>query len=137
MEQQLFRRESIDHISSPEQLTDYLRVTNPRIWVILAAVILLLAGIFAWSMIGTLETTTGARVIVQDYKALVACDNAETLTEGMALRIAGQDYAITATQTDSYGRSIGVAEVSLPNGTYDGTVVTETVHPIDFLLESR
>ena len=41
----LFRKETLDRISSPEQLTDYLRVTNPGIWVVLAAVILLLAGI--------------------------------------------------------------------------------------------
>ena len=31
----------------PDQLTDYYRVTNPGIWVILSAVILLLAGVFA------------------------------------------------------------------------------------------
>ena len=115
-------------------MTDYLRVTNPGIWVILAAVILLLAGIFAWSMIGTLETKADARVIVEDHTALVACDGAQTLTEGMELCIAGRKYVIAATRTDGYGRSIGVAEVSLPDGTYSGTVVTEAVHPISFLL---
>ncbi|HAG12584.1 MAG TPA: NHLP bacteriocin system secretion protein, partial [Ruminococcus sp.] len=35
---QVFRKKSLDRISSPEQLTDYLRVTNPGIWVVLAAV---------------------------------------------------------------------------------------------------
>ena len=50
--QTVFRKKTLDRISSPEQLTDYLRVTNPGIWVILAAVILLLAGVFAWSMVG-------------------------------------------------------------------------------------
>lgn len=135
--QTVFRKKTMDRISSPEQLTDYLRVTNPGIWVILAAVILLLVGIFAWSMIGTLETKAEARVIVENHTALVACESAQTLTEGMALRIGGQEYTIAAAQTDEYGRSIGVAEVSLPDGTYDGTVVTETVHPISFLLESR
>ena len=43
-------------ISSPDQLTDYLRVTNPGVWVLLASVVLLLAGLFAWASIGTLET---------------------------------------------------------------------------------
>ena len=47
----IFRQKTIDRISSPEQMTDYLRVTNPGIWVILVAVILLLAGVFAWSMV--------------------------------------------------------------------------------------
>ena len=47
--QTVFRKKTLDRIASPEQLTDYLRVTNPGIWVILVAVILLLAGVFAWS----------------------------------------------------------------------------------------
>ncbi len=38
-----FRKKSLDRISSPEQLTDYLRVTNPGIWIFLAAVVVLLA----------------------------------------------------------------------------------------------
>ena len=44
MDQQLFRKESIDQIKSPEQLNDYLRVTTPTVWIILIAVIILLAG---------------------------------------------------------------------------------------------
>lgn len=40
----VFRKKTLDRISSPEQITDYLRVTNPGIWVVLVAVILLLAG---------------------------------------------------------------------------------------------
>ena len=38
--QTVFRKKTLDRIASPEQLTDYLRVTNPGIWVILVAVIL-------------------------------------------------------------------------------------------------
>ncbi len=33
-EQSLFRKETMDRISSPEDLTDYLKVTNPGIWAI-------------------------------------------------------------------------------------------------------
>ena len=48
MEQSLFRKKSLDRISSPEQLNDYLRVTNPTVWVVLGAVILLLLGVIVW-----------------------------------------------------------------------------------------
>ena len=44
----IFRSETLKRISSPEQLTDYLRVTNPGIWVVLAAVLALLVGFFVW-----------------------------------------------------------------------------------------
>ena len=39
MSDQIFRKKSLDRISSPEQLNDYIRVANPGIWMILAAVI--------------------------------------------------------------------------------------------------
>ena len=38
----IFRKETLDRISSPEQLSDYLHVTNPTVWLILTAVIVLL-----------------------------------------------------------------------------------------------
>ena len=41
MSDQIFRKKSLDRISSPEQLNDYIRVANPGIWMILAAVIIL------------------------------------------------------------------------------------------------
>ena len=135
--QTVFRKKTLDRISSPEQLTDYLRVTNPGIWVVLAAVILLLAGVFAWSMVGTLETKAEVKVVVSDHTAQIVPLGSETLADGMPLRVSGQEYQIAFAQMDEYGRSVGAAEVSLPDGTYDGDVVLEAVHPISFLLESR
>ncbi len=136
-DQKIFRQKTIDRISSPEQLNGYLRVTNPGIWVLLAAVILLLVGIFAWSMMGTLETTAEVKVIVEDHTAMIVPLASETLADGMTLRVSGQEYRIAAASSDEYGRSVGTAEVELPDGAYDGVVVTETAHPISFLLESR
>ncbi len=135
--QTVFREKTLERISSPEQLTDYLRVTGPGIWVILISVILLLGGIFAWSMVGTLETKADVKVVVTDHTAQVFPLGSEKLTEGSPLRVSGQEYMIALADTDEYGRSVGTAAVDLPNGTYDGTVVTESIHPISFLLESR
>ena len=70
--QSVFRKKTLERISSPEQLTDYLRVTNPGIWVILIAVIILMTGVFVWSCVGTLETKSPANVIVKDHVAEVA-----------------------------------------------------------------
>ena len=135
--QTLFRRKTIDRISSPEQLTDYLRVTNPGIWSVLVAVILLLAGMLAWSMVGTLETKADVKLVVSDHIATIIPLGSETLSDGMPLRVSGQEYRIAFAETDEYGRSVGAAEVNLPDGDYDGVVVLEAVHPITFLLESR
>ena len=133
----IFRKQTLDRISSPEQLTEYLRVTNPGIWVVLAAVILLLAGVLAWLTVGTLETKAEVRIVVSDHSARIVPLEPESLTEGMLLCVEGQDYLIASAETDEFGRSVGMAELPLPDGTYAGTVVTESVRPISFLLESR
>ena len=51
----LFRKKNLDKISSPEQLNDYIRVTKPSVWLTLLAVLLLLFGMLAWSILGTVE----------------------------------------------------------------------------------
>ena len=139
MEEQnkLFRKKALERISSPEQLTDYLRVTGPGVWIILITVMLLLGSLFAWAAIGTLETTADVKVMVRDDNAFVVSPGGTEIKEGMTLRVSGNDTRITSSQTDDYGRSSGTAEISLPDGTYDGVVVTDTMHAIDFLLESR
>lgn len=52
----VFRQKSIEKISSPEQMNDYIRVSNPSVWIILAAVIVLLAGVFVWGLFGRLDS---------------------------------------------------------------------------------
>ena len=42
-------------ISSPEELHDYMRVTNPRLWMILATIIALLAGFFIFASVTVIE----------------------------------------------------------------------------------
>ena len=49
MEEQIFRKKSLDRLSSPEQLNDYLHVTSPGIWIVLGAVIFLLCRRSAYS----------------------------------------------------------------------------------------
>ena len=136
-EQQLFRKNALDRISSPDQLTDYLRVTNPGIWAVLAAVIVLLAGILVWAGVGTLETTVDAKAIVTGGRAEVLEIGTDKLEAGMTMRIRNEEYELDMTDLDEYGRQIGFAGVSLPDGTYDAKIVTEETHPIEFLLESK
>lgn len=136
-QQNLFREKTIERISSPEKLTDYLRVTSPGIWAVLGAVIILLGGLFIWASIGTLETKADVKVMVADHKAVIVADGATALAEGMPVKIATENCVIASTDSDEYGRTYGITEVSLPDGTYDGTAVIEQIRPIDFLLESR
>ena len=124
-------------VSAPDQLTDYLRVTNPGVWVILLSVVLLLAGILVWAFVGTLETSVPVRISVTGNQAMVVPEKADRLAEGMPLRMDAGEYVIKEIGTDEYGRIYGLAEVPVQDGIYSGTVVTDRTRPISFLLESR
>lgn len=133
----LFREKTLERISSPEKLTEYLRVTNPGIWAVLGVVILLLGGLLLWSATGTLETTADAKIIVKSHTATVVLEDGGNITSDMTVKIQSNEYAIASTDVDEYGRTYGITEAQLPDGTYSGTVVVEVVRPIDFLLESK
>ena len=135
-EQPIFRKEVADRVSTPEQLEEYLRVTNPGIWIVLIAVLFILIGLIAWSAVGTLEITEPAWIIVHDGTAQVVADESDTMQKGLTLDVLGQESTIALIKSDDYGRTIGVASVTLPDGTYEGTLVMGEVHPIDFLFDS-
>lgn len=45
MNEEIFRKQSVDKLSSPEQLNDYIKVTSPSVWIFLSAIIVLLIGV--------------------------------------------------------------------------------------------
>lgn len=132
----IFRQRSLDRISSPEQLTDYLRVTNPGVWVLLAAVIMLLGGLFAWSMVGNLETLTDGVALVENGQAqiMVTDSGKGEITSDMTVRIDSDEYEIATVEKDDFGRTVALVPVNEADGKYDVKIVIESIHPIKFLF---
>lgn len=60
MDTKLFRKSSIDRVTSPEQLNEYIKVVRPGVWVLLAAIIVLLLGFVLWGIFGTVEIRSDA-----------------------------------------------------------------------------
>ena len=52
-DQIIFNQKSLAKISGPEELNSYVRVTTPSVWIILAAIALLVLGILGWAVFGT------------------------------------------------------------------------------------
>ena len=68
MNNQIFRKKSLEKVSSPEQLDDYIRVSNPGVWIVLVTVIVLLVGVCVWGVFGRLETTVGSAAVVKTVR---------------------------------------------------------------------
>ena len=96
MKRNIFRKTSLDRIASPEQLNDYICVTNPGPWMMMCAVILLLVGICVWSVFGRLDTLVSVGAITEEGKTICYVKEADVnkLELNMPVRIEGAQYHI-------------------------------------------
>ena len=65
-QESIFRQKSVERVSSPEQLDDYLKVTSPSVWLVLVGIIILLVGTIAWGAFGKLKTYAVTGCYVED-----------------------------------------------------------------------
>ncbi|MBQ7144379.1 MAG: hypothetical protein IJR65_04415 [Oscillospiraceae bacterium] len=137
MEKQLFRKESIERVSSPEQLSDYLRVTSPTVWVVLAAVILLLASLFVWSSVTAVESYAAGDAEVRGGVLTLTFDDAEKAANveiGMNVSVGDLVTPVLTLGRDDDGRLLAVAEVGLPDGSYEARVGYRSTKIIEMLF---
>lgn len=139
MNDQIFRKESVEGISSPERLQDYMKVTNPGVWMVLVSVIVLLTGLIICSAIGSLETVIPVEAAAEDgtITMILESEDADAVKTGMTLRLADRETRIEYVYQKTSGETVATAdatEISLPDGRYDAEIVTESIRPISFLI---
>lgn len=156
MNKGLFRKKSMDRISSPEQLNEYIKVANPSVWMILSCIIILLAGLCVWGIFGSFETVLEVSAVSKDGKTVcyVKEKNRADLTEGMTVQIKEKDYAVEGISAspvqvngdfEPYALHIGglqtgewiyevTIDAELEDGIYEAGIITESIAPVSFLL---
>ena len=130
MEQSIFRKSSLERVSSPEQLNDYIRVTNPGVWLVLAAVVILLAGACVWGIFGRLDTTISVPVEVTGGEARLLLEDGQQIDPSAPVVIGGREFSLGP----AVGGGAYSVSVDLPDGDYQATVVTERVTPLSFVF---
>lgn len=156
MNEQLFRKKSVDRVSSPEQLNEYIKVSNPGIWMILAAIVILLVGAIVWGVLGTLDTTLPTVAVAENGELTVYVKEADidSIEEGMTVRIGDKEGTITEISTtpttvdgtfSDYALHVGnlvngewvfAIRVSgeFADGVHNADIVVESVSPMSFIL---
>ena len=137
MGKKLFR--SDDKISTPNQLQDYIRVTNPAVWTILLAVVLLLTGFVIASIFTKIETTVDVIASVQSGVATFSVNtdsaDARKLKVGQTVRFTTQGIESKIVALESYEAVVNATVlVNIPDGTFSAVVVTDIVSPISFII---
>lgn len=96
MENSVFRKKSLKRISSPEQLNDYIRVSNPSVWLVLGALFIMLIAAFIWSVSGNIISKVDATGVFQDIDAkpgvetvvcFVGVDDSQKIVKNMEVRL--------------------------------------------------
>ncbi len=55
MQNNLFKKSSMERISSPEKLNDFIKVSNPTSWMVLGAALSIVLGLLCWGIFGRLN----------------------------------------------------------------------------------
>ena len=156
MNSQLFRKKSVDKVSSPEQLNEYIRVANPGVWMVLAAIVILLAGVVVWGFIGHLDTTLPTAVVCVNGEAMIYVKeaDAEKIEVGMTVRVGDKEYAVSEIPTEpkrvddtmseyaihasglTSGEWVYAVKVNgdFADGVHKAEIVIESISPISFIL---
>lgn len=133
MNNSLFREKSIQKVQSPDNLNEYIRVSNPGIWILLVSIVFLLLGLCIWGCFGQLRTVISVEATCENgvVSCLLPDDNAAGVQPGMTAELGGR----TGTVTQVSGNECTIEpEEPLADGAYTAEILVETIHPISFLL---
>lgn len=138
MDEEIFRKKSLEKIKSPENLDDYIQVSNPGVWLLLISVIVLLAGACVWGIFGHIDSTAEAEIRAENAVLIcyVADQDISSVHEGMTVKFDDYEAVITEIgQKDEQGYSCVLqSEQLIPDGFYAGKIVTNSVKPFSFIL---
>ena len=92
----IFNKRATEKLRSPDDLDKYVRVANPSVWVVLAACIVLLAGLLAWGVLGSVATNVTATGVVVKGEAMcfLSADNAAKVHEGDFANVGGDPMKV-------------------------------------------
>ena len=133
MSEEIFRKKSLEKIKSPESLDDYVRVTNPTVWLLLAAVIVLLVGAIIWGTFGHIVTGIDGDMHVKNGEAFcyVALDDLSDVKLGMSVK--SGDTVGKVTHVDTV-KSCVTVDIDLDDGHYDAKIIIESIRPASFVV---
>ena len=133
-------------VDSPEQLNQYIRLSNPGVWILLIAIVVLLIGICAWGFFGKIDTKITTVAISGDYNSYVYIKEAdlEKVKNGMNVEIETTPEKVTD-ELSEYARHLGNFQIgewvykcrlnkNLREGTYGANIVVESIAPMVFVI---
>lgn len=138
MSEEIFRKKSLEKISAPESLNDYIRVSNPGVWLLLVAVVVLLIGMCIWGFFGHIDGIIPVNVQVKadQVTCIVKETDVKLVRTGMTVQADGVTGVITEIGKPASNQVVCEVEVdgTLPEGIYAAELFADGTHPFAFVL---
>jgi len=133
----IFREEALDNLSTPDQLTDYLRVSKSRAWILVTAIIIVLAGLILWAFMGRFQLSNqGMASIVEGEATIILQDQSKNMIYNgqKAYTLTDDELYISEVIYDEYERPVGYAKTDLEDGVYEVRIVSGELSPMELLF---
>lgn len=159
MAESIFRKESLDKVSSPEQLNNYIKVSSPSVWLVMIAAIVLLASVLVWAVFGTLPTTVTLNGVHKDGKMVCYVEDVSSISVGDSIVIDGvergeitqisekpisqedisalyadDEYTLYLLNLSQWNYVIEADVSDIADGVTEMQVVVDSVSPISFIM---
>jgi len=144
-------------VNSPDQLNQYIRLSNPGVWILLLAIVVLLVGVCIWGYFGKIDTKIKTVVISDNYTSYlyVKEEDMAKIKNGMQVELNNNENIFeiadieetpekVTDDMDEYARHLGNFQVgewvykcrlnkNVKEGTYSADVVIESISPMTFI----
>ena len=151
----ILSKNSNSKVSSPEELSEYIKVSNVGVWLLLGVLIVFLVSVFVWAIFGNLTTTVTANG-VSDGKSIVCyVDNPSGIEvgdkakigdlEGKVVAVADtpvssssvsekyDEYTVYCLKPSDWNYEVTVECNDCGKGVVSVKVITNSVKPISFI----
>lgn len=156
MKEEIFRKESLDKMESPDDLDRYVKVTTPKVWILLLAIVVILIGGCVWGFFGKMNTVVKGYCFSKGgvQECYINESDAERINTGDQVKIADTFGTVTEV-TLLPQKSIDVArehnyfvsedeskidvrefsaKTDIPDGEYYMEVIVESKAPFSFVF---
>ena len=144
-------------VNLPEQLNQYIRLSNPGVWILLLAIVVLLVGVCIWGYFGKIDTKIKTVVISDNYTSYlyVKEEDMAKIKNGMQVELNNNENVFeiadieetpekVTDDMDEYARHLGNFQVgewvykcrlnkNVKEGTYSANIIIESIAPMTFI----
>lgn len=142
-------------VSSPEQLNDYIKISNVGVWMLLGVLIVFLASVFVWGVFGSLKTTVNTVGVCENGSIVCYMESTNGVEVGNKVKIGDaegevvsvsqepvsastisaqyDEYTVYSLSPADWSYEVTIESGDCPDGVANVVIISESVKPISFI----